>query len=155
MMAKKAYTVQSGWKELLTGYVTHHMSDARLQARLQGEGNARHLRQGQWLLDTRYKTPSSPSAGDVEQGIAYAKALGCPEAVLVYPQELPKPLGHVVGRDIHVWTPTFAQRASFLRVLVVLFAQGKRLTKQTGYSSVAYRHFGTRRLNTGGTSARS
>ncbi len=60
------------------------------------------------LLDTKYKTPSSPSAGDVEQVIAYAKALGCPEAVLVYPQSLSKSLDFVVGGDIHVWTTEFA-----------------------------------------------
>ena len=39
--------------------------------------------------------------------IAYAKALGCPEAVLVYPQVLSKPFDHLVGGDIHVWTSTF------------------------------------------------
>lgn len=60
------------------------------------------------LLDTKYKTPSSPSAGDVEQVIAYAKALGCPEAVLVYPQSLSKPFDSMVGGDIHVWTTVFA-----------------------------------------------
>ena len=42
-MAKKAYTVQSGWEELLKGYVNKYMSDARLKARLQGEGEAKHL----------------------------------------------------------------------------------------------------------------
>jgi len=60
------------------------------------------------LLDTKYKTPSSPSSGDVEQVIAYAKAVGCPKAALVYPQDLPKPFDYVVGGDIHVWTTTFA-----------------------------------------------
>ncbi len=60
------------------------------------------------LLDTKYKTPSSPSSGDVEQVIAYAKALGCPEAVLVYPQSLSKPFDSKVGGDIHVWTTVFA-----------------------------------------------
>jgi hypothetical protein len=39
--------------------------------------------------------------------IAYAKVLGSPEAVLVYPQDLTKPFDSVVGGDIHVWTTTF------------------------------------------------
>ena len=60
------------------------------------------------LLDTKYKTPASPSAGDLEQVIAYAKAVGAREALLVYPQELPKPVEVTVGGDIHVWTTTFA-----------------------------------------------
>lgn len=59
------------------------------------------------LLDTKYKAPTSPGAGDVEQVIAYAKTLRCPEAVLVYPQDLPKPFDDMVGGDIHVWTTTF------------------------------------------------
>ncbi len=42
-MASKLYTVQSGWKELLKGIVAHHMNDDRLKARLQGEGEAKHL----------------------------------------------------------------------------------------------------------------
>ena len=44
-MANKAYIVQSGWKELLKGYVAQHMPDARLKARLQGEGGAKRLLQ--------------------------------------------------------------------------------------------------------------
>ena len=59
------------------------------------------------LIDTKYKTPSGPSSGDLEQVIAYAKTLGCPEAVLVYPQILSKPFDHLIGGDIHVWTSTF------------------------------------------------
>lgn len=60
------------------------------------------------LLDTKYKTPTSPSSDDVQQVIAYAKVLGCPEAVLVYPKDLAKPFDDQVGGDIHVWTTAFA-----------------------------------------------
>ena len=60
------------------------------------------------LLDTKYKTPTSPSSDDIQQVIAYAKALGCPEAVLVYPKDLAKPFDDMVGSDIHVWTAAFA-----------------------------------------------
>ena len=60
------------------------------------------------LLDTKYKTPTSPSSDDIQQVIAYAKALGCPEAVLVYPKDLAKPFDDMVGSDIHVWTTAFA-----------------------------------------------
>lgn len=35
--------------------------------------------------------------GDVEQVLAYAAALGCPEAVLVYPAAIPRPLDDVIG----------------------------------------------------------
>jgi len=59
------------------------------------------------LLDTKYKVPTSPSSDDIQQVIAYAKALGCPEAVLVYPQILAKPFDDLVGGDIHVWTTAF------------------------------------------------
>lgn len=46
-----------------------------------------------FVLDTKYKTPDSPSADDVYQVAFYASnALGCDEAVLVYPQRLPRPL---------------------------------------------------------------
>lgn len=42
-MANISYTVQSGWKELLKGYVTHDINDERLKARLQGEAEAKRL----------------------------------------------------------------------------------------------------------------
>jgi 5-methylcytosine-specific restriction enzyme subunit McrC len=81
------------------------------------------------LLDTKYKTPSGPGASDLEQVIAYAKALNCPEAVLIYPQALAKPFDHVVGGDIHVWTSTFGlsdnledQGHTFLAKLLAVLA---------------------------------
>jgi len=60
------------------------------------------------LLDTKYKSPVATSPDDIQQVIAYAKALGCPEAVIVYPEVLAKPFDDVIGGDIHVWTTTFA-----------------------------------------------
>lgn len=59
------------------------------------------------LLVTKYKTASGPSAGDVEQVIAYAKTLSCPEAILVYPRAMTVPFDCDVGGDIRVWTSHF------------------------------------------------
>jgi len=59
------------------------------------------------LLDTKYKAASSPSADDVQQVIAYAKVLGCREAILVYPRALNKPIDTLIDGDIHVWSATF------------------------------------------------
>jgi 5-methylcytosine-specific restriction enzyme subunit McrC len=82
-----------------TGATVEFRIDLLLTDRLTGKPVA--------LLDTKYKAAASPSAGDVEQVIAYAKTVGCPKAVLVYPQPLAMPFGHVVGGDIHVWTTHF------------------------------------------------
>lgn len=49
------------------------------------------------VLDTKYKTHLSSGAHDVEQVMAYAAALGCAEAVLVYPVAIPHPLDEVIG----------------------------------------------------------
>ncbi|MCC9078502.1 McrC family protein [Litorilinea aerophila] len=58
------------------------------------------------VLDTKYKDPRSPATGDVEQVVAYAEALGCQHAVLIYPTDLAQPLDTVIG-EIHVRTLTF------------------------------------------------
>lgn len=50
------------------------------------------------VMDTKYKVASEPSTDDVAQVVAYAHALGCPEATLVYPVALAKPLDVVVGK---------------------------------------------------------
>jgi hypothetical protein len=42
-MGKKMYAVQSGWVDLLKGYMSQHLPDERLKARLQGEGEAKRL----------------------------------------------------------------------------------------------------------------
>ncbi|QEG37702.1 McrC family protein [Bythopirellula goksoeyrii] len=92
----------------------------------------RHTGQPLVLLDTKYKTPNSPSASDLEQVIAYAKAISCERAMLVYPQELPTPFDHTVGGDIHVWTAAFALTGDIdengRKFLVSLLAQLERST---------------------------
>lgn len=51
-----------------------------------------------WVLDTKYKTPAAaPSTGDLAQILAYAQTTGAPEAVLIYPTPLPRPLNLTVG----------------------------------------------------------
>lgn len=50
------------------------------------------------VIDTKYKVPSSPAAGDVAQVVAYAEAKGCREAILLYPAQPACPLDIMVGR---------------------------------------------------------
>ena len=59
------------------------------------------------LMDTKYKAGGAPEPSDVQQVIAYAKALGCPEAMLVYPRHVEEPFDALVGGDIHVGTAAF------------------------------------------------
>jgi 5-methylcytosine-specific restriction enzyme subunit McrC len=59
------------------------------------------------VLDTKYKTGSGPSPDDVGQVIAYAEAIGCREAILVYPGLLERPLDEYIG-SIRVRSLTFA-----------------------------------------------
>lgn len=49
------------------------------------------------VLDTKYKNKPSPSTADVAQVVAYAEAVGCAEAFLVYPVALDKPLDTRIG----------------------------------------------------------
>lgn len=51
----------------------------------------------QAVLDTKYKTPLSPATRDVHQVVSYAEALGCSQAILVYPRPLPQPLDAQIG----------------------------------------------------------
>jgi 5-methylcytosine-specific restriction enzyme subunit McrC len=51
----------------------------------------------QIVLDTKYKTPTSPSNPDFNQVVVYAQAKGCAQAVLVYPEALPRPLDVTLG----------------------------------------------------------
>jgi 5-methylcytosine-specific restriction enzyme subunit McrC len=53
------------------------------------------------VLDTKYKNTGRPSTDDVAQIVAYATAMECREAVLVYPVRLDRPLDTKVG-PIHV-----------------------------------------------------
>lgn len=44
------------------------------------------------VIDTKYKVNNTFANADYYQVIAYAEALGCSEALLVYPEELPRPM---------------------------------------------------------------
>jgi 5-methylcytosine-specific restriction enzyme subunit McrC len=58
------------------------------------------------IMDTKYKI-GPPSMSDIHQVIAYAEAIGCKEAILIYPVEMESPLDMWVG-DIHVRSVTFS-----------------------------------------------
>lgn len=59
------------------------------------------------ILDTKYKVPDSPSTTDIHEVRSYAEALGCTEAILVYPIKLPNSMDVKAG-NIKVRTLTFA-----------------------------------------------
>ena len=50
-----------------------------------------------WVLDAKYKTPDAPAAVDIAQIVAYAEAIGCRRAALVYPAALGRPVAERVG----------------------------------------------------------
>ena len=58
------------------------------------------------MLDTKYKAPEKPSSHDIYQVVTYAEAVGCCEAILVYPVQLPAPIDSRIG-DIRVRSATF------------------------------------------------
>lgn len=57
------------------------------------------------VLDTKYKPDSRPATDDLAQVVAYAVALGCTEAVLIYPGPI-EPVDLQVGR-VHVRSLAF------------------------------------------------
>jgi 5-methylcytosine-specific restriction enzyme subunit McrC len=65
------------------------------------EGNARYV------LDTKYKTAAKPDNADINQIIAYATAKNCPNAILIYPAPLSRPL-NIHLDNIHIRTLTFS-----------------------------------------------
>jgi 5-methylcytosine-specific restriction enzyme subunit McrC len=67
-----------------------------------------HSGKVRYVLDTKYKIPDAPSANDTAKIIAYATAQDCPEAVLIYPQPLSKPLNTKISPNIRVRCLTFA-----------------------------------------------
>ncbi len=76
------------------------------------------------VLDTKYKVPNQPSTGDIQQVVAYAEAVGCKQAFLVYPRPLTMPFHARIG-DIQVGTLTFDIRndltfggEKFMRLLI-------------------------------------
>jgi len=53
-MGNSTYSIQSGWKNLLTGYADKHMPESRLKSRLKGEGEAKSMlaeKSGQFTED--------------------------------------------------------------------------------------------------------
>jgi 5-methylcytosine-specific restriction enzyme subunit McrC len=58
------------------------------------------------VLDTKYKTPDTPSTDDIGKVIAYADTMGCNEAILIYPSKLLHPIDHTPG-SIRVRSLTF------------------------------------------------
>ncbi|PSB47390.1 restriction endonuclease [filamentous cyanobacterium Phorm 6] len=61
----------------------------------------------QYVLDTKYKDPDKIDNKDIYQIVAYANALNCQNAILIYPQNLEKPLDIKHG-DIRVRSLTFS-----------------------------------------------
>ncbi len=59
-----------------------------------------------FVIDTKYKTPSSPDADDIAQAIAYAEAKGCTEAILLYPVSPATHLDATIG-DIRIRSMAF------------------------------------------------
>lgn len=58
------------------------------------------------VLDTKYKSPTSPAPADFNQIVTYAQARGCNEAILIYPQPLPRPLNTTL-HTLHIRTLSF------------------------------------------------
>ena len=59
------------------------------------------------VIDSKYKTPDAPSNPDFTQVVVYAQAKGCQQAVLVYPEPLPRPL-EVTLAGVRVRSLTFS-----------------------------------------------
>ena len=49
------------------------------------------------VLDTKYKIDRDPDPADIAQVVAYAEHLGCPEAILLYPERDHRPFDSLVG----------------------------------------------------------
>ena len=60
-----------------------------------------------YVLDTKYKAPDKVASNDIHQIVAYANALNCQNAILIYPQNLKQPLDIKHG-DIQVRSLTFS-----------------------------------------------
>lgn len=50
-----------------------------------------------YVIDTKYKTPEKPANDDIFQVLSYATQQDCPEAVLIYPEHLARPVATKVG----------------------------------------------------------
>ncbi len=66
-----------------------------------------HSEECKFILDTKYKIKENVSSQDLHQVRSYAIAMQCPEAILIYPQDLAKSLDHKPDA-IHTRSLTFA-----------------------------------------------
>ena len=66
----------------------------------------------QYVLDTKYKYPDKVESDDRHQIVAYANALKCHNAILIYPQNLKQPLD-IKNDDIRVRSLTFSLDSDF------------------------------------------
>jgi len=76
------------------------------------------------VLDTKYKLHDQPSSDDVAQAVFYAQALGCREAVLVYPRTLPA--------EVSVWVDDIRVRSASFPLEGDLDAAGRALLAALG-----------------------
>jgi len=60
-----------------------------------------------YVLDTKYKVPEKVANSDYHQIVAYANAVNCKNAILIYPQNLKVPRDTQIG-DIRVRSLTFS-----------------------------------------------
>lgn len=65
------------------------------------------LKQPMFVLDTKYKNPTSPAPEDITQITFYAAAKNCGQAVLIYPAPLQHPFDAVIN-GIHIRTVSFS-----------------------------------------------
>lgn len=61
----------------------------------------------EYVLDTKYKVPEKVANSDYHQIVAYANAVNCKNAILIYPQNLKVPRDTQIG-DIRVRSLTFS-----------------------------------------------
>ena len=61
----------------------------------------------QYVLDTKYKAPDRVDSGDRHQIVAYANAVKCNNAILIYPQHLKQPLD-IKNGDLRVRSLNFS-----------------------------------------------
>jgi 5-methylcytosine-specific restriction enzyme subunit McrC len=61
----------------------------------------------QYVLDTKYKAPDRVDSGDRHQIVAYANAVKCNNAILIYPQHLNHPLD-IKNGDLRVRSLNFS-----------------------------------------------
>ncbi|MEG4426617.1 MULTISPECIES: 5-methylcytosine restriction system specificity protein McrC [unclassified Microcoleus] len=62
----------------------------------------------QYVLDTKYKAPDKVAKDDLNQIVAYANAVNCKNAILIYPQNLDEQKLNIKHGDIQVRSLTFS-----------------------------------------------